>query len=440
MEEIGLSQYGRSSSVPSPVNRMMADFAADFRDGVDINLGVGYVNERTIPAEQVRRALGEVIADPRKYRLSLNYGGPVGSGNLIASVRRYLIESAAGLAEADLADKEILIGPNGATSLLESLAYVLPAGIVVTSDPMYYIYTNFLERRGFELLAVPEDDQGLKTDLLEEKLAGLGDRVDQVRFFYVVTVGNPTCSVLSDARRRELVSAAWRLSERLGRKVPVVFDRAYEDLVHSARLAAPASALPYDPGGIVHEIGTLSKVLAPGLRIGYLVGRASPMMRAIVQRTSDAGFSAAMINQEIASWLLDHHVAVQLESVQAGYRQKAAAVRGWLDEYLGPHLQAVSGGKAGFYFYLTFRDVRTDEDSPLFRYLTRTTGDAAVDGPAGEPKPRVIYIPGVHCVHPRGDLARIGRRQLRISYAFEELPAIRTALRLMREAVEYAVT
>jgi len=393
MQEIRLSQYGQASSIPSPVNRMMADFASDFRDGVDINLGVGYVNERTIPAEQIRQALGEVLHSPRKYRQSLNYGAPVGSENLIASIRRFLCEhKVGGLTEAVLADRQIVIGPNGATSLLESLAYVLPQGLVVTSDPMYYIYTDFLERRGFELLAIPEDDEGLRTDLLGEKIDRLGERVQEIRFFYVVTINNPTCAILSNRRRTELIEAAWRLSRRLGRKVPVVFDRAYEDLVHDPQVPTLESGLLSDPGGIVYEVGTLSKVLAPALRVGYMVGQEGDFLRAVIQRTSDAGFSASLITQDVASWLLDHRIATQIQTVQAGYRQKARAVRGWLAESLGDELASVSGGRAGFYFYLTFRNVETHETSPFFRYLTRTTGSGAVDGPADAREPRVLYI------------------------------------------------
>jgi 2-aminoadipate transaminase len=332
-----------------------------------------------------------------------------------------------------------IIGANGATSLLEGLAQVTEPGIVISSDPVYYIYSNFLERRGFEIVAVPEDDQGLRPEALEEKLASLGARKRELRFIYLVTVNNPTCSVLANDRRRRLVEIATDLSRELGRKVPLILDKAYEDLVHDPDTEKPESGLLWDKLGIVYELGTVSKILAPALRIGYMMGPDSELLRVMVQRISDVGFSAPLVNQEVASYLLDHHIKDQLERVNAGYREKARAVGAWIDEYLGEFTEHVVGGRAGFYFYLTFKGVETHERSPFFKYLSRTTGEETIDGPAAARKPRVVYIPGEFCVHPRGDLVEVGRRQLRISYGFEEAERIGEAIRLMREAALYSL-
>ena len=431
---VALSRYGALSREPSPVNRMMGSFAADFRDDRDINLGVGYVNEATIPRDLLRDSLDAVLRQPDRYRAALNYGGPRGSENLIASIAR-LLEPAAAAANPP---REIIIGPNGATGLLESIAHVLPTGIVITTDPMYYIYCNLLERLGYEIVAVPEDDQGLRPELLDRKLEELGTRRREISFFYVVTVNNPTSTILANKRRRELITTVERVSRELQRPVPLILDKAYEQLIHDPAVPLPEPAAKLDPAGLTYEIGTLSKILAPGLRIGYLAGPAGDFLDALVQRTSDAGFSAPLINQELASYFLDHHLEAQMARVNSGYREKAAEIRACIDAILGTALGECRGGQAGFYFYLTFGGIETGTRSPFFRYLARTTGMSRIDGPQGDGHPRVVYIPGDYCVHSGGDMVEVGRRQLRLSYGFEETDRVRQALVLIGEAVDFA--
>jgi len=440
IHDILLSEYGSLSSVPSPVNHMMAAFASDFRDGTDINLGVGYVNERTIPDTRICEAVSYVLNHPAKYRQALNYGGPKGSRNLIDSIKTfYLKYGIGGLTEEVLNRKETIIGANGATSILDALSDVLQPGIVLTSDPMYYIYCNALERKGFEIVTVPEDAEGMNADALRRQLDVLGSRKREIAFVYLVTINNPTCTILSNRRRKELVEIVTRLACDLGRKVPLIFDQAYEFLIHDPAVEPPLSGFLYDEAGIVYEISTLSKILAPALRVGYLMGPDGPMMRALIQWTSDIGFSAPLFNQEIASYLIDHHVAEQRERVNRGYREKAAFTRAAIQEQIGVALSSCTGGQAGFYFYLTLRDILTTTQSRFFHFLARTTGDPEIDGPPANRHPRVVYIPGEYCVHPKGDLAKLGARQLRLSYGFEEPDRIGQAMALMKEAVLSAI-
>jgi DNA-binding transcriptional MocR family regulator len=436
--QIRLSNYGNASREPSPVSRLLAEFAHDFRDGVDINLGVGYVNELTIPVPDLTEAMQAVAGDVNKYRQAFNYGSPAGSVNLLDSLRRFLVRMKIGqLDEATVARLRLAVGACGATSILDAMAQVLPPGIIVTSDPMYYIYADALERKGFEILAVPEDEEGIDLVVLGRKLRALGAGADRISCFYVVTVNNPSGTVLSNQRRKQLyeVAASWSLRQQ--RLIPIFYDLAYELLLHDPQAEPFVSVLPEDDLGIAYEIGTLSKVVAPALRIGYLLGPHGPFMNAMVEKTADAGFSAPVFVQEMASYVLDNCIAEQIRSVNAGYREKAVAVKDGIGRTIGPHLEELRGGNAGFYYYLTLRDTETCPDSPFFKFLTRTTGDLAVDGPPGERRPRVIYIPGNYCVHPQGDLAKLGRRQLRISYGFESVPPILHALELMREAVEF---
>lgn len=438
MDEYRLSKYGHAAIVPSPVNRMMASFAHDFRDGIDINLGVGYVNEKTIPDVRLLEAMKEVVARPDYYRQAFNYGGPQGSPNLIRAIKRFLDANKIGQMDQQiLSSCDLVVGASGATSILEALADIFEPGIVITADPMYYIYCNFLERKGFRVVTVPEDEEGLSVDLLEEQLQALGEEVATLAFFYIVTVNNPTGVILSNPRKKMLIELALRWSHKVGYKIPIFFDQAYEWLIHDPEVEKPVSGLRMDTRGLVYEVGTLSKIIAPALRIGFILGPPGPIMGSIVQKTSDVGFSAPLLTQEMAACFLENYITEQLYFVNSGYRAKALQVHSAIVSILGPWLEDVRGGKAGFYFYITFKTVSTDTHSPFFKFLSRTTGDNTIDRTGDRLNPRVVYLPGEFCVHPHGKSASEAKRQLRLSYGYENTEAIIRALEWMRQALEY---
>lgn len=431
------SSFALRSLEPSPVNEMTESFANDFRENVDINLGVGYVNDKTIPNAYIQQALAEVVQDVVKYRNALNYGGAEGSPALKNSIRQYYLRNKIGtISEREFEDIKICIGANGATSLLENFADIFEPGIVITADPFYYIYCDTLIRKGFKVVAVPEESDGINIEILKDRLAEIDP--SELRFLYIVTVNNPSCTVLSNPKRQELVAIASQLSQKHGRLIPLIFDRAYEDIIHDSSIELPVSGLKYDNLNLVLEIGTFSKLIAPALRIGYLLTKNHEIAKMVNQKISDIGFSAPLINQEITSWLLDNCIEQQRDFVKNGYREKSKLIRSFIFKELGEYVLDIKGGGAGFYFYLTL-NVETHKKSDFYKFLNRITGDSEVDG-VTEKLPRLVYIPGVYCVSKDGEMENISKNQLRISYGFESVDQIKKAILLIKDAVEYSLS
>ncbi len=435
LADVRLSEYGESCALPSPVSQLMQDFSRGFRAGVDVNLGVGYVNEATIPAEKIAAAFQYVASHPNEHPHAFNYGESKGSQRLDGALRRFFLRHGlGGYTAASLAERDFAIGANGATSLLYAFAQVMPRGVVLTTDPQYYIYSDALRRLGFTLRTVPEDDDGIDMDAFESLLDACED---DVSFVYIVTVGNPSAAILSNPRRERLVRAVTQLSHRLGRKVPLLLDEAYEWLVYAD---APEEQPPlllsgslWDELGLVYELGTLSKILAPSLRIGFVLGPPGLLLQALVQCTNDIGFSAPLINQEACAVLLDTVVDDHLSFVRGGYRAKAHIVKAALDNELSAWLEHCVGGRAGFYYYLTFKGIETHSTSPFYAYCSRTTGNRAT---AGDPK--VIYLPGNLCVDSGSQSSERSKRQMRLSFGFSENAELTRGVQLLGEAARYA--
>ncbi len=415
----------------------MASFARDFRPDVDINVGVGYVNEATLPYEAVVEATRRVVDAPETYRSSLNYGDPAGSRQLRTAIMNMLASDAAE-GDADfIRSKQILIGTNGATSILEGLAQIMEPGLIITSDPVYYIYSYFLDRKGFRVLALPEDAHGMVPELLENALLGGDLDLSDLRYVYVVSISNPTSTILTNERRHKIVDIVNRYADQTGNRIPLIFDQAYSGLIHDPAVEIQESAFRNDRNKLVYEVGTLSKILAPALRIGFILGPTGELMSALEERNSDAGFSASVINQQIAAVLLNEFLPLQRRSVLDGYRERAVDVMKAIENQLSGYIEEVRGGQAGFYFYITFKDIATDDQSDFYRFLSRTIGDESIDGSSHDLKPRVAYIPGQYCVRADGELLDHGGRSLRFSYGFEPIERLLQAIYLIAEAANY---
>jgi 2-aminoadipate transaminase len=110
-------------------------------------------------------------------------------------------------------------------------------------------------------VGVPVDEDGLSADALEAALSSLAASGVRPRFIYTIpTVQNPIATVMSEARRREILALAARFD------VPVFEDECYADLTWSGTRPPAMRALDAD-GRVVH-IGSFSKTIAPALRLG----------------------------------------------------------------------------------------------------------------------------------------------------------------------------
>src|SRR5262249_58579803 len=118
-------------------------------------------------------------------------------------------------------------------------------------------------RNGINAFGMPLDRDGMRIDAVAAALEDLERRGMRAKYIYTIpTVQNPTGTILSEARRRELLKLAQ------AHQVPIFEDDCYADLIWDGR-RPPALYAIHDGDGVIH-IGSVSKSIAPAVRGGYL--------------------------------------------------------------------------------------------------------------------------------------------------------------------------
>jgi GntR family transcriptional regulator/MocR family aminotransferase len=298
--------YSRSARIIGRTARQPMPAAA--ASGTLVSFAGGMPDARLFPIEAFRRVLNRVVRE--EGAALLQYSPTGGYPPLLRYLASYLLRFGV---EAD--PEEILI-VNGSQQGFDLIARTLldPGDVVAIEQPTYPRAMEVFRASGAQLLAVPWDPAGPRVELLERLLER-----HAVKFFYCQpSAHNPTGRRVDEKVARRLLEAASRF------QVPVVEDGFDVSLDYGRRPPVPLRALDRD--GLVLYIGTFSKILFPGLRLGWLVAPRPVVERlAAAKQLADLHTSPliqAAVHRFCEGRLLDRHLA----RVSAEYARRRDAL------------------------------------------------------------------------------------------------------------------
>ena len=281
----------------------------------------GLPDLRLVPTELLARAYRRALGSTAL----LGYGDPRGEPRLRAALARLLSEMR-GLAVS----QERLVVTGGSQGALDLVARTLlrPGDRVAVEDPGYPAAWATLRAAGADLVPVPVDEAGMRVEALDPIL-----REGPLRALYLTPHHQfPTTVTMSAPRRLGLL-------ERARRHRIAILEDDYDNEFHfEGRPVLPLAG--DDPGGVVVYLGTLSKILAPGLRIGFVAGPRALVEALAARRAAADGQGDHLVQRAAAELLEDGLLQRHARKMRRIYQSR----RGALAEALGRHL----GGAVAF--------------------------------------------------------------------------------------------
>jgi 2-aminoadipate transaminase len=271
----------------------------------------GHVDPALFPAEGLREAAALALA--RHHHSALNYGSSLGCSSLRALLRAKL-ERDEGL---KLGEDELMLTA-GASAGLDTAVRVFtrPGDTVLVEAPTYHEALGIIRDYPVKLAAVSLDDDGLVVDALSERLellVGAGER--PALLYTIPCFQNPSGATMSEGRRRALLQLAYR------HRLRIVEDDVYRDLYFAG--PPPPSLQALDSEGMVIRLGSFSKILAPGLRLGWAVGSAGSIGRlAECGLTTSGGGANPFVAYVVAAFCEQGWLEPHIDRLRQTYRER----------------------------------------------------------------------------------------------------------------------
>lgn len=274
-----------------------------------ISFAGGLPDPKSFPTDIISEITDDVIESEGEK--ALQYGTTEGNARLCDELREWMLKDG-----IDVSTKQILI-TNGSQQGLDLVGKVFldPGDTIIVEMPSYIgglqAFNNYLAN----MEGVLQDENGMRMDLLEDKLKSLKDRGINPKFIYVVPdFQNPSGVTLSEGRRVKLLELA-REYDTL-----VIEDSPYRELRYEGEQPTPIYTL--DENERVIAMSTFSKIFCPGFRLAWVYGP-QPVIDKFVMAKQSMDLCTATFNQMVAAEFMARGLLhKQIEEIIGMYREK----------------------------------------------------------------------------------------------------------------------
>jgi DNA-binding transcriptional MocR family regulator len=304
-----------------------------------ISFAGGFPDSALFDVDGIRAASQQALQD--EPGAALQYGATEGYQPLREQLAQFMASKGAqGVAPDNL------IVTTGSQQALDLLGKTLinPGDKVIVEGPTFLATIQCFRLYGAELISAPIDGHGVQTDELERLIVQ-----HQPKFVYLIpTFGNPSGALLSLERRKKVLELAVKY------QTLIVEDDPYGDLFFGAApppsLLALSSQVPGSRELLVH-CGSLSKVLSPGLRVGWMVAPAALLANATMCKQFSDAHTSTFAQATAAQYLQAGRMPTTLAKVRAVYAERAQAMAEALRRELGAAVEFVQP-QGGLFFWL----------------------------------------------------------------------------------------
>ena len=368
-----------------------------------ISFAGGFPDASLFDIEGIAQASAQALRDNPGG--ALQYGATEGLEPLRTELVKLMGQKGAAIENADL------IVTTGSQQALDLVGKTLinPGDKVIVEGPTFLATIQCFRLYGADLISAPVDDEGVDVDNLEQLIA-----THKPKFVYLIpTFGNPSGATLSLARRKRILELAVKTGTL------VIEDDPYGDLYFDAppppSLLALSADVPGSRDWLVH-CGSLSKVLSPGLRVGWMVAPAALLGKAVMCKQFSDAHTSTFAQATAAAYLQSGRLPAELAKVRAVYAARARCMCDALEREVGDAIRFVrpAGG--------------------LFVWATLTGANGAIsDGSALAKRAidnNVAFVPGTPFFAQDPD-----PRTLRLSFATADEDKIEAGIAKLAQAI-----